>query len=300
MQNRHWIGVVVAAGLLVGIAAVGNPGDQLATIRAAGERIKPLHAAKGKPQPGDWLESHPEPGQTFDEYLTSRPNRPTATRTTIYIQPLGQFDEKQSPLIDDTAEMMHVFFGVPVKRLEPIGLDTIPAKARRTHPTWGVKQILSTYVLDLLEERRPRDAVAVIALTTSDLWPGEGWNFVFGQASLTNRVGVWSLARNGDTSEDYTLVLRRTLKTAVHETGHMLGILHCVAYECGMNGSNNLEESDRTPLWFCPECEQKIWWACPVQPAARYEQLEEFARKRQLIKTAEFWAKSRSALDAPR
>ena len=26
--------------------------------------------------------------------------------------------------------------------------------------------------------------VAVLALTTSDLWPGEGWNFVFGQASL--------------------------------------------------------------------------------------------------------------------
>jgi hypothetical protein len=29
-------------------------------------------------------------------------------------------------------------------------------------------------VLDLLRRRRPDDAVAVLGLTTSDLWPGEG------------------------------------------------------------------------------------------------------------------------------
>ena len=55
--------------------------------------------------------------------------------------------------------------------------------------------------------RRPEDAVAVLGLTTSDLWPGEGWNFVFGQASLRDRIGVWSLYRFGDperSDADYT------------------------------------------------------------------------------------------------
>ena len=294
---RHSAAIVL---VLMALAATESTDERLARIRSAAERIKPLHSAKGKPQAGDWLLSHPEPGQTFDQYRVSRLNRPTATRTTIYVQPLGEFDEKQLPLIDDTTEMMHIYFGVPVKRLDPIALDEIPKKARRTHPEWGVKQILSTYVLDLLKERRPRDAVAVIALTPSDLWPGQGWNFVFGQASLTDRVGVWSLARNGDPAEDYPLVLRRTLKTAVHETGHMLGIRHCIAYQCGMNGSNNLEESDRTPLWFCPECEQKVWWACDgVDPPARYEALARFARKRNLTEAAKFWEKSRAALESP-
>ena len=90
----------------------------------------------------------------------------------------------------------------PVKVSKDLPLSVIPAPARRTHPSWGVKQILSTYVLDsVLRPRLPADAAAYIAFTASDLWPGAGWNFVFGQASLRHRVGVWSIYRNGDPSE---------------------------------------------------------------------------------------------------
>ena len=97
-----WGGIVLALAALAMAATDKREDQRLAALRATAERITPLHSAKGKPRAGDWLLSHPEPGQTFDEYLVSRPNRPTATRTTIYIQPLGEFDEKQSPLIDDT------------------------------------------------------------------------------------------------------------------------------------------------------------------------------------------------------
>lgn len=40
----------------------------------------------------------------------------------------------------------------------------------------------------------------MIAFTNADLWPGEGWNYVFGQASLADHVGVWSIHRYGDPS----------------------------------------------------------------------------------------------------
>jgi archaemetzincin len=300
--------VAVLAALLVTSGVLGyrlyarsRPGEkppeaELTPLREAAARIKPLHSAKKPPQPGDWLLSHHEDGQTFDEYLISRPNRPTAELTTLYVQPLGDFTPAQSKLIDDTADGMGWFFGLPVKRLQPLGLDVIPAEARRTHPQWGDKQILTTYVRDLLAKRRPRDAVATIALTTADLWPGQGWNFVFGEASLTERVGVWSLYRYGDPEKDYPLVLRRTLQTAFHETGHMLGIQHCTAYECGMNGSNDLEESDRAPLAFCPECEQKIWWACHADPKRRYDALAEFAEKHGLKEAAKLWKDSAEAV----
>lgn len=152
----------------------------------------------------------------------------------------------------------------------------------------------------MLKTRRPKDAVAVLALTATDLFPQPSWNFVFGQASLDERVGVWSLARYGDAGKDYATVLRRTLLVAIHETGHMFGIQHCTTSECGMNGSNNLEESDRAPMAFCAECDMKLWWACGLSPAARYTALADFAKARGLTRDEADWRKRAEALASGR
>src|SRR5947199_264128 len=134
---------------------------------------------------------------------------------------------------------------VPLVLRRRVPLSDIPARARRTHPEWGDARVLSTYVLhELLQPDRPDDALAYLALTASDLWPGEGWNFVFGQANLRQRVGVWSIARNGDpgpSAEEYRVCLRRTVMTAAHETGHVLTMAPCTAFRCLMNGSNHQE-----------------------------------------------------------
>src|SRR3712207_7363776 len=45
---------------------------------------------------------------------------------------------------------------------------------------------------------------------------------------------------------DFKLTLLRTLKIAAHETGHMFSVRHCTKYECVMNGSNHLGETDRS------------------------------------------------------
>jgi len=97
----------------------GSP--ELRRIRAAGDAIRPLHTAMGKPKPGEWLDQHFEPGQTFDAYLTSRPNRPDARRTTIDLQPLGEFSAAQEKLLTATVDLLGRFYGTPVKRLDPIG-----------------------------------------------------------------------------------------------------------------------------------------------------------------------------------
>jgi archaemetzincin len=245
---------------------------------------------KTRPAAGDWLAEHPEDGQAFDQYLASRPNRPTAERTTLYIQPIGDFTKAQEPLVKDTAEILRIHFGVPVKVLDALPDAAIPDRARRTHPKWGMKQFHSAYILEsVLLPRRPKDAVAVLGLTATDLFPQPSWNFVFGEASLEERVGVWSLARYGDTEKDYATVLRRTLQVATHETGHMFGIEHCTLHECGMNGSNNLAESDRAPMPFCSVCDLKLWWACRLDPAARYTALADFAKTHGLTKEEAEW-----------
>lgn len=219
----------------------------------------------------------------------------------VYIQPLGEFSETQQRILNCTTEYMHLYFGLPVKKLPQLSLDVIPPKARRVHPSWGMDQILSTYVLEqVLIPRVSRDAVAVLALTASDLWPGEGWNFVFGQASLQSRVGVWSIYRNGDPevgNDAFRLCLRRTLKTATHETGHMFSMLHCTTCECNMCGSNHRAESDRHPLWLCPTCLAKLTWATGTEPIGRYRRLAAFCRENVLVEEAEFFGKSVEVLE---
>ena len=291
----RWIGLVLLFALSCSIAESTEP-----SLPVPYAKLAPLHSTLSPPKPGEWLWEHAEPGQTFAQYRASKPVRPAGRRRVLYLQPLGDFSETQQKILNRTAEYMHLYFGLPVKKREALSLDIIPPGARRVHPSWGMNQILSTYVLDqVLIPRVPRDAVAVLALTTSDLWPGEGWNFVFGQASLQSRVGVWSIYRNGDpeAGEDaFRLCLRRTLKTATHETGHMFSMLHCTAYECNMCGSNHRAESDRHPLWLCPVCLAKISWATGVKPLDRYRRLAAFCHENGLTEEAQFFQESVAAL----
>jgi archaemetzincin len=297
-ENRLGLTAVLLAAALScpTFCACGAEGAKDQELPPPFDKLVRLHEPIGKPQPGDWLAEHPESGQTYARYLKSKPVRPTKERGTLYVQPLGSFTDTQRKIVRRTAEYMQCHFGVPVKVRDDLPLSVIPEQVRRKHPTWGMEQILSTYVLDsVLSPRLPDDALAYIAFTSSDLWPGEGWNFVFGQASLQGRVGVWSLYRYGDPDESkeaYQLCLKRTIKVGIHETGHMISIPHCTAFRCNMAGSNHLAEMDRKPLWLCPVCLAKLCWATGVDPAARFERLAVFCRDNGLTEEQAFFEKS--------
>jgi archaemetzincin len=116
-----------------------------------------------------------------------------------------------------------------------------------------------------------------------DLYPEASWNYVFGQAWLDARVGVYSLVRfypafwgERETPEALLKGLKRSLATLVHETGHLFGVWHCQKYECVMNGCNSLDESDRRPIHLCPECLKKFRWNLGFNVAERYEGLRKF------------------------
>lgn len=282
--------------------AVESESVEAAAIRyqAEIEKIRPLFEKKKAPGPGDWLANRKESGQTFSQYLKTGFTPLATDRVKLYLQPIGIFSETEDSTLTILREFMHLLFGLEVVMLKKISLDGIPATAWRNLPKTNIKQILTSHVLDeILLPDRPKDAVAVLGITSSDLWPGEGWNFVFGQASLVERVGVWSTARFGDPKKAYPGFLRRVLQIAAHETGHMFGIKHCIAYECCMNGSNSLGESDRAPLFYCAECDAKLWWACKLDAVARAGKLSEFARLHSFEREEKQWRLIEKSLSPP-
>jgi len=264
------------------------------------EKLRPLARPLGQPQPGQWLHDHPEPGQTFGQYVEAGAVVPSAQRCTIYVQPMGDFDQTQRRIVDKASQFLAIYYGLEVKTLDTMPLSVIPLDERRMHPQLGNVQIRTGYVLeDVLLPHMPKDAFALIALTTADLWPGEDWNFVFGSASLQKRVGVWSLYRFGNPGagpEQYKLALLRTLKTASHESGHMFGMLHCTAYQCNMCGSNSQEERDDRPLAMCPECLAKLCWAAGCDPVERFDRLREFYLVNGLAGEAQYCDRALEAL----
>lgn len=294
MDRRNYLILVTLSVLSVFCTSCGPAAEPKKRTYAEVEaRLRPLATPLAKPAQGDWLAEHKEDGQTFAAYLRAKPVRKSATQGTIYICLLGDFTPEQNKVLETTRKYLEIFYQVPVKVHKKMPVLDVPARARRVHPTWGGEQILSTYVLDeVLKPDRPKDALAYLAFTSSDLYPDPAWNFVFGQASLRERTGVWSIHRNGDPAkgeQEYQLCLRRTLHTASHETGHILTIQHCTAFDCNMNGVNSQDEGDRKPLTMCHVCLRKVCWNLQVEPVKYLGELESFCREQKLTAEADWY-----------
>ena len=258
------------------------------------EELKPLHQELLTIRAGDWLAQHEESGQSVKDYIRTRRVRPNELKKYIYIQRIGSFSDKQSEILDKTKKYMSLCFGVELKELEKVEEKSIPQSGQRIHPSWGVKQLYTKYLLANVL-KKPKDALCLIGFTARDLYPDPDWNFVFGIARPRDSLGLWSIYRNGDPEESeavYQTCLKRTIRVAIHEAGHLFSIKHCLAYSCVMNGSNSLEESDRKPLHFCPSCLYKLCGNLKINPQRRYAKLAKFCDENRFNIEAEFFRKS--------
>jgi len=239
----------------------------------------------GQPKPGEWLFVFKERGQTFAEYKKQCRNRKNAKRNKIYLVPLGDIAKEQPELIELSAEYLAIFFDTEVVQLAALPLpDDAYNKDRRQY---DAGKLLDDVMLPRVRKRK--DALAMIGLANRDLYHGH-LNFVFGVASLSNRVGVYSVHRFGEAAgnDDGKLELLRTVKLASHEMGHIFGMLHCTFYECVLNGSNSLAETDGRPAFLCPVCVKKLEWCLGFDRLERYKKMEKFFTKCELEKQAAF------------
>ncbi|MCK4390090.1 MAG: hypothetical protein KAV83_07630 [Desulfobacterales bacterium] len=255
--------------------------ETLRLVLDPGSDFEPIPA----PKPGDWLAEHPEPGQTFDHFVGSNPNKLDIVRNKVYLQPLDAFSEAQSPSVETLRTYAAAFFLMDVTALPPLTIGEAEFRTR-VNPFTQNRQILTTDILRFLKTTLPKDAFCLLAITMEDLYPHHSWNFVFGQASLYDHVGVFSFARYDPAfygearGNDYhQVLLRRSCKVLAHEIAHMFSLQHCIFFKCGMNGSNHLRESDSRPLHICPVCLRKLQYCIGFDVVIRYEKLHHFYQK---------------------
>ena len=250
----------------------------------------------GKPRPGEWLFHFHESGQSFEDYARNNPVKASGRRQVLVFQPVGPFTHIEQDMISKAVLFAGIWFDLPTRVERTVALPEKGWRRIRRFP-WQdepVTQYRTDYFLqELFPRRLPEDAVCYLAITMADLYPDENWNFVFGQASLSHRIGVYSMARyfprfwgEKDQQRDNTLTLKRCCKVLVHEVGHIFGLSHCIYCQCTMNGSNSLEESDRRPLRLCPLCLKKLQWNRELDTAMRYGKLETFYEKHGLKEEA--------------
>jgi archaemetzincin len=265
------------------LRALGNLSEtteQLRQLFTPNDDFPPIHL----PRSGDWLAQHTEKGQSFEAYRDSNANKPDATRHTLYLLPIGEFDEESSPSLKDVRAYAAAFFQMEVKLLPahlPHDLEFEP----RTNKNGGQRQLLTRSIRTFLKSQLPPDAYCLLGITMTDLYPAPSWNFVFGEATLAERVGVYSFARydpafsHEPRGKDYrSLILQRSCKVLAHETAHMFGLQHCIYYDCVVNGSNGMSETDSEPQHLCPVCLRKLHHTAGFDAVKRYEDLARFYR----------------------
>lgn len=237
------------------------------------------------PKPGSWRYNHDEHFQTFEDFQKTKKITPAPGKNTIYLQPIGQFDELQKKEIALTKEYLKIYFQLETKILPTLPNSIFPKNVKRIFKD-GQEQILASYVLDsILIKRKPQDAVALMGITERDLFPRPDWNYVFGLASYENGVGVSSIYRFADghlTTSNFNESLLRLMKISSHEIGHMFGITHCLNANCVMNGTNTLTETDYHLARACSLCQQKLNASIHYDNRKRLLELKNFFEKQHL------------------
>lgn len=177
----------------------------------------------------------------------SAPERagPLAARGLVLV-PIGPLPDG---LLDHLGDFLGRSLAGPVRRAGA-ALDPGPAfdPSRRQY---------NCRVLLPALERNAAPGEKVLGVADVDLF-SPIFTFVFGEAHLGGTAGLFSIARLRNTyyglPDDPGLLLARARTEALHETGHLMGLLHCRALECAMRSSAAAEEIDLKPDRLCADC----------------------------------------------
>jgi len=107
-----------------------------------------------------------------------------------------------------------------------------------------------------------KDEQRVLGIIDADVY-AVGFDFIFGlvdpQATGYALIALTRLRPEFyGKSRNNGLFCDRSVKEAVHEIGHSLGLAHCPQASCVMHFSRSIRDTDKKGSEFCPACRKKI------------------------------------------
>jgi archaemetzincin len=122
-------------------------------------------------------------------------------------------------------------------------------------------QYFSYIILEALSRNERLKGHLVLAVTEVDLRTSI-FSFVFGEAQVKGRCAIVSLNRLREEkygrNPDPAIEHFRLRKEALHEIGHVLGLIHCRDACCVMYRSTTLSDTDYKRDNFCSQCRRLL------------------------------------------
>lgn len=116
-------------------------------------------------------------------------------------------------------------------------------------------QLDARAALELMFRDRAADALIEINLTRADIFESNK-PFVFGLASLSDRIALISMARLETADQD--VFAARLTKLVMHEAGHTFGLHHHDDEDCVMRQDPSVASLDDAPTTPCKRCHDKL------------------------------------------
>jgi len=265
---------------------------------------------KKAPGPSDWnntsLARYNElDGQSYHHFVSVCSDwikRPSKNEKLICLVPFDDFDDVLKDFCPDLfnilSESLKNFFLCDVRVLDYISSREISLNVSYRNVSFGIQ-----YAADdcsTLVKTKTKDiegCFCSVGMTMTDLY-SQDEAYVFGEGSPSESIGIFSFARflptfskehsdivdeneKPNIEDSKKLFIYRCLKVLIHEVGHIFGLAHCVEFECIMNGSNHIQEMDRSPLYMCPVDERKFLYSI----SNLYQNIDVVDRYEKLMKT---------------
>ncbi len=185
------------------------------------------------------------------QYAHSQRVRPGDTAALV-VAPIGEVDRRLA---------VAVARGVA----EAYGLTPCVATTSAPLPRTAFHPVRCQYLAETLRNQvRPGNhepGVVVLGLTEADLY-APGLNYVLGEADMPGNTAIVSLAYLRPTTPGATIsrshLQERAVKVAIHEVGHLFGLVHCREAGCVMQFANSAAMVDAAPRKLCPACQNEL------------------------------------------